>query len=197
MNWFKQSSNKDFVARVKKMLKEHPFTQAIAAYYNIPLSEIDDGLEIEIADLDGKYAEGNGKLIRLNRKVIDENFFRDGFHYVIHEFFHWLKRRSEDKFYFNDPEEIQSFVLQMSWQIVNGKSYGSDNCYDLFAVGVYETNDPNGKLRYLSEDYYFSRLWASIGGEVWADVSQPLSHFGTQQFRGHVGSMFVAPDKKV
>jgi hypothetical protein len=122
MNWFKQSSNKDFVARVKKMLKEHPFTQAIAAYYNIPLSEIDDGLEIEIADLDGKYAEGNGKLIRLNRKVIDENFFRDGFHYVIHEFFHWLKRRSEDKFYFNDPEEIQSFVLQMSWQIVNGKS---------------------------------------------------------------------------
>ena len=80
---------------------------------------------------------------------------------------------------------------------VNGKSYGSDNCYDLFAVGVYETNDPNGKLRYLSEDYYFSRLWASIGGEVWADVSQPLSHFGTQQFRGHVGSMFVAPDKKL
>jgi hypothetical protein len=82
-------------------------------------------------------------------------------------------------------------------QIVNGKSYGSDNCYDLFAVGVYETNDPGGKLRYLSEDYYFSRLWASIGGEIWADVSQPLSHFGTQQFRGHVGSMFVAPDKKL
>ena len=77
-------------------------------------------------------------------------------------------------------------------QIVNGKSFSSDNCYDFFAVGVYDTKDKTGKLRYLSEDYYFSRLWAEIGGEVWADISQPLAHFGNMQFKGHVGSMFVA-----
>ena len=36
-------------------------------------------------------------------------------------------------------------------QIVNGKNYKSDNCYDLFAVGPYKTLD---QKRYLSEDYY-------------------------------------------
>ena len=41
-------------------------------------------------------------------------------------------------------------------QIVNGVSYKSDNCYDLFAVGPYQTLN---QKRYLSEDYYFSRLW--------------------------------------
>lgn len=122
MNWFKKSSNENFVAKVKKLLKEHPFTKAISEYYNIPLSDIDNNLDIEIADLGGKFAEGNGKLIRLDKNVVNDKFFTENFHFVIHEFFHWLKRRSEDKFYFNDPEEIQSFVLQMAWDIVAGNN---------------------------------------------------------------------------
>ncbi len=128
MNWFKKSSNNDFIAKIKKMLKGHPFTKALSEYYNISPSEIDNNLEIEIVDLDGKYAEGNGRLIRLNKKMVNEDFFTDNFHFVIHEFFHWLKRRSEDKFYFNDPEEIQSFVLQMAWEIVAGKSAKEVKC---------------------------------------------------------------------
>ena len=35
-------------------------------------------------------------------------------------------------------------------QIINGKNVRSDNCYDFFAVGPYQTLD---KKRYLSEDY--------------------------------------------
>ena len=43
-------------------------------------------------------------------------------------------------------------------QIVNGKSYRSDNCYDLFAVGPYNTpRDGKSQIRYLSEDYYSLR----------------------------------------
>jgi len=122
MNWFKKSSNNDFIDKIKKKLKEHPFTKALSNYYNIPSSDIDRDLVIEIADLKGKYAEGNGRVIRLNRKIINEDFFSGNFHFVVHEFFHWLKRRSEDKFYFNDPEEVQSFVLQMAWEIIEGKS---------------------------------------------------------------------------
>ncbi len=78
-------------------------------------------------------------------------------------------------------------------QIVNGTHYKSDNCYDLFAVGPYQTLD---QKRYLSEDYYFSRLWTEhCGGEIWADLAMPLTHFGNRAYKGHVGSL-VAPKKK-
>tara|TARA_R100001463_G_scaffold135837_1_gene199828 strand:+ start:2697 stop:3527 length:831 start_codon:yes stop_codon:yes gene_type:complete len=76
-------------------------------------------------------------------------------------------------------------------QIVNGGAYKSDNCYDLFAVGPYETKTKEGysQIRYLSEDYYFSRLWQECGGEIWADLAMPLTHFGNRAFKGHVGTM--------
>ena len=77
-------------------------------------------------------------------------------------------------------------------QIVNGTHYRSYNCYDLFAVGPYETL---GQKRYLSEDYYFSRLWTEhCGGEIWADLAMPLTHFGNRPYKGHVGAL-VAPKK--
>jgi hypothetical protein len=76
-------------------------------------------------------------------------------------------------------------------QIVNGLHYRSDNCYDLFAVGPYMTA---GQKRYLSEDYYFSRLWQECGGEIWADLASPLTHFGNRAYRGHVGSLVAKKD---
>ena len=122
MNWFKQAENDNFVNKVKEVLKKHKFTLSLADYYHIPIEEVDNHLQIEVCDLEGKFAEGNGKLIRIDKKLLDDNFFRENFHFVVHEFFHWLKRRSEEKFYFNDPEEIQSFVLQMTWEFIQGKS---------------------------------------------------------------------------
>jgi len=75
-------------------------------------------------------------------------------------------------------------------QIVNGLYYKSDNCYDLFAVGPYNTpRDGKPQVRYLSEDYYFSRLWQECGGEIWADLAMPLTHFGNRTYKGHVGSL--------
>tara|TARA_R100001460_G_scaffold15504_1_gene34163 strand:+ start:3641 stop:4453 length:813 start_codon:yes stop_codon:yes gene_type:complete len=75
-------------------------------------------------------------------------------------------------------------------QIVNGGPYKSDNCYDLFAVGPYNTpKDGKSQIRYLSEDYYFSRLWQECGGKIWADLAMPLTHFGNRAFKGHVGSL--------
>mgnify|MGYP003110222655 CR=1 FL=1 len=73
-------------------------------------------------------------------------------------------------------------------QIVNGLYYRSNNCYDLFAVGPYQTVD---QKRYLSEDYYFSRLWQECGGEIWADLASPLTHFGNRAYRGHVGTLLA------
>ena len=77
-------------------------------------------------------------------------------------------------------------------QIINGRPYRSNNCYDLFAVGPYQTGD---QKRYLSEDYYFSRLWQECGGEIWADMTMPLTHFGNKAFRGHVGALLKTQDE--
>ena len=83
----------------------------------------------------------------------------------------------------------------VSDQIVNGVSYRSDNCYDLFAVGPYNTpKDGISQMRYLSEDYYFSRLWQECGGQIWADLSMPLTHFGNRAYKGHVGSLVAKKD---
>jgi predicted lactoylglutathione lyase len=72
-------------------------------------------------------------------------------------------------------------------QIINGTQFSSDNCYDFFGVGKLEGDKDE---RYLSEDYYFSRLWSRIGGNIWADLASPLTHHGNMHFKGHVGAMF-------
>ena len=59
---------------------------------------------------------------------------------------------------------------------------GSDNCYDFFKVGNYR--DKNGKVDYLSEDFYFSALWRDIGGKIYADLTSELSHLGKFNFYG-------------
>lgn len=122
MNWYKISNTSDFVNKIKNILKNDKLTQKLLSYYNIPISDIDNHLKIEIADLDDKFAEGNSTTIYLDRKLITDNFFEKNFHFIIHEFWHWIKRRSEKDFYFNDPEEIQSFVLAIVWELKSGKS---------------------------------------------------------------------------
>lgn len=76
-------------------------------------------------------------------------------------------------------------------QIINGKKWRSDNCYDIFGVGKLPWDEGE---RYLSEDYYFSRLWSKIGGKIWADVASPLQHHGNMHFKGHVGTLFSVAD---
>ncbi len=121
MNWFKIAKNNNFIKKIKEILKNNLFVKSLLEYYNIPSSDIDNYLDIEITDLKGKFAEGNGKMIRIDKKLLNKDFFNENFHFIIHEFFHWIKRRAENRFYFNDPEEIQSFVLQMTWEFMNGK----------------------------------------------------------------------------
>ena len=122
MNWFKFSKNDKIINKIKEILKKHPFTKTLCDYYKIPISEIDNNMDVEIAELGGPFAEGNGKRIRIDPKIMKKDFFEKNFHFIIHEFFHWIKRRSEDDFYLNDPEEVQSFVLQIVWKMINGDS---------------------------------------------------------------------------
>lgn len=69
-------------------------------------------------------------------------------------------------------------------------AYQSENnreMYDFFKVGVYKSQ--KDLPRYLSEDYFFSQLWLDMGGEIWADLVSPLSHFGSYNYEGKAISM--------
>lgn len=45
--------------------------------------------------------------------------------------------------------------------------------------------DPKTK-RFLSEDYSFCRRYQALGGEIWADLTNPLAHIGTNVFAGDI-----------
>ncbi len=34
------------------------------------------------------------------------------------------------------------------------------------------------------EDYYFCRLWEECGGEIWTDLSTPITHLGSTEYHG-------------
>lgn len=122
MNWFKFANNDNLIKKIKHILKSSHFIRELMNSYHIPLADIDNNLTITIKPLDGKFAEGNGNEIFLDNKLFkNNNFFEDNFHFVVHEFFHWIKRRVEERCYFNDEEEVQSFILAISWELLNGK----------------------------------------------------------------------------
>ena len=52
-------------------------------------------------------------------------------------------------------------------------------CYRFFDCMV----DPDSQ-RYLSEDYFFCRLWRQLGGNVAVDVQSNLTHQGTKVYAG-------------
>ncbi len=58
----------------------------------------------------------------------------------------------------------------------------SQNAFDFFPVGIYREKD--GVNRFLSEDYYFCRLWEECGGEIWTDVTTPITHLGSTEYHG-------------
>ena len=70
-------------------------------------------------------------------------------------------------------------------QIINNERFSSENCYAFFDCIIDEKSN-----RYLSEDYAFCRLWQKIGGKIFADVTSPLTHYGTYPFKGNVWTKF-------
>jgi len=127
MSWYTTSSDtkipQGVEAKVKTILKKHQFFQNLLLSYHIPVEDIDNNLTIQIQDLKDKFAESDGEQIILSKKLFQHGekfFFEHNFHFVAHEFFHWIKRRAEKRFYFNDLEEIDSFTLNIAWLLMSG-----------------------------------------------------------------------------
>jgi len=61
---------------------------------------------------------------------------------------------------------------------------GLDPKFDPYKYALFDTLiDPVTK-EYLSEDYYFCKLWRDMGGKIFADLTIKLSHAGYFKFEG-------------
>jgi hypothetical protein len=59
----------------------------------------------------------------------------------------------------------------------------NEHLYSLFDCDISLGTDK--KLHYLSEDYLFCKRWIDMGGQIFAEVTSPLTHTGTHSFQGH------------
>jgi|TARA_Y100000310_G_C20592552_1_gene768842 DNA-directed RNA polymerase beta' subunit len=125
MNWYK-SANKiteeDLNEKLKNLIKSNRLFLRLMDQHHVPVEDIDNNLEFKIQKLDGKHAEADAHQIIFNENLFTDNdFFENKLFFFIHEFYHWVRRRSEDRFYFNDPEEVESFALSVAWEILRGR----------------------------------------------------------------------------
>lgn len=116
-------SNKELNKKLKSVIQNNPFFQKLFDKYDTPIREINKKLTFIIKDLEDKYAKGNGRYIFINSKLFEDgDFFEEKIHYLVHEIVHWLTRQKERRFYFADPEEIESFCYSIAYEILRGKS---------------------------------------------------------------------------
>ena len=92
--------------------------------------------------------------------------------------FMMIKRGVLEKMYEHYREELFA-VNDIQGQNV-------DDYVALFACMI----DPETK-RFLSEDYAFCRRYQQMGGDIWCDLASPLSHTGTNIFRGDITQRFA------
>ena len=102
----------------------------------------------------------------------------------------------------NDPH-INGFVkvLDVATGFLMMKREMIERMYEHYKEELFAVNDIQGQnvadyiaifacsidkktKRFLSEDYAFCRRWQEMGGDVWADITTPLSHTGTHVFSG-------------
>lgn len=104
----------------------------------------------------------------------------------------------------NDPHD-NGFVkvLDVATGFLMMKREMIEKMYEYYKDELFAVNDIQGQgvtdyiaifacsidektKRFLSEDYAFCRRWQKMGGDVWADITTPLSHTGTHVFSGNI-----------
>ena len=121
MGWYKISTQNNINDCLKNIIKNNGFIRKMFDINSVPIDMIDTHLTFKFKNLKGKKALSDSKLI-----VFDENVFNNGIdseenmHYLIHELYHWIKRQKEKTFYFADPEEIEAFVLGITYELLRG-----------------------------------------------------------------------------
>lgn len=115
-----QLSGEQISHLIKKKMQGDLAVQKLFAKFEVDLDQLEN-LKIEIADLEGRYAETDLESMILDKGLFsDGKFWQNNWFVVVHELVHWLSRWKEDQAYFHDPEETLGFCAAIATELVRG-----------------------------------------------------------------------------
>lgn len=85
-------------------------------------------------------------------------------------------------------EAIQRFIAHYGKEIEYVSDYepAGETHHMLFQAAPDPSAKPGEPRRYLSEDYWFSRMWQRMGGKIYLCIDCKLTHSGTHMWRGNI-----------
>tara|TARA_R100000455_G_C6271265_1_gene127415 strand:- start:917 stop:1675 length:759 start_codon:yes stop_codon:yes gene_type:complete len=95
-----------------------------------------------------------------------------------------IKRSAFDKL----KEHYKELIISQK-TLVNGELIDRPNYYNFFDTYW----SPKNKT-YMGEDFYFCKLWTSIGGKIHALCDEEISHIGEYKYSGKVKDEFYKVD---
>jgi hypothetical protein len=85
--------------------------------------------------------------------------------------------------------EVIESIIRKKPELHYQDAIGLDPKFDPYKYALFDTLiDPVTK-EYLSEDYYFCKLWRDMGGKIWADLTIKLDHSGYYKFAGDASQL--------
>jgi len=105
---------------IKKKMRGDLAVRKLFEKFEVDLDQLEN-LNIEIADLEGIYAETDLKSMVLDKGLFsDGKFWQNNWFVVVHELVHFLTRFKEDGAYFQDPEETLGMVGSIATELSRG-----------------------------------------------------------------------------
>ena len=95
-----------------------------------------------------------------------------------------IKRSAFDKL----KEHYKELTISQK-TLVNGELVERPNYYNFFDTYW----SPKNKT-YMGEDFYFCKLWTSIGGKIYALCDEEITHIGEYKYKGKVKDEFYKVD---
>lgn len=122
MSWWKESKqngNDNLEVRIKDNIRKSPFFIALFKKFHIPIEKLDE-LKFKTERLEDEFCLANEDSIIIDDRLANsETFLNEDFHFIAHELIHWLHRQVEQKQFFADPEEIESFNAAIAFALQN------------------------------------------------------------------------------
>lgn len=105
---------------IKKKMQGDRAVQKMFEQFEVSLDQL-DSLKIEIADLNGRYAETDLESMVLDKSLFEDGrFFEDEWFVCVHELVHYCSRVREKSAYFADPEEVSGFIFSIATELARG-----------------------------------------------------------------------------
>lgn len=114
-------NSEQVVKLIKKKMRGDLAVQKLFQKFEVDIAQLET-LNIEIVDLEGRFAETDLQSMRLDKGLFEDGqFFKNEYFVCVHELIHYLSRLKESDAYFQDPEEVLGFVGSVATLLASGR----------------------------------------------------------------------------